>query len=336
MPVRIALAGATGLVGQEILNVLAEVAREGTVEIAPPILFATARAAGETLPWIEEDEELVVEPFSAETARGVQFAITAVPAAASATLAPEMRKLGIPTVDLSRQHRATAPLYIDARPTSLQGATVVALPSPEAALTVRLIEALRELQPIRVGGTYLRPASAAGQAGVGDLAEATGRLLNGQEPEAPALGHRLAFNVVPQAGAFTGADAEAELDLSDEVRKLCGDAAPAISSTVAFAPWFHGHFASLELQFARPVKADAVRAALEKASRVKVIDDPAAAVYPMPLLATGDDAVQVGRLRVDAADPTRLRLVAAMDGVRSTAVLAVDALLALVRSAQSH
>jgi aspartate-semialdehyde dehydrogenase len=336
MSVRVAVVGATGLVGQELLGALSEAAQEGELDLAPPLVLATGRAAGETFPWIEEDEELVLEPFSAENAREARFALVAVAPEAAGGVVETLRKLGVTSVDVSRAHRETSPLYFDRRPPPLAGATVVALPSVEALLVGRVVEAVRGLGPVRVGGTLLRPASAAGQAGVGDLAEAAGRLLNGQEPEAPALGHRLAFNLVPQAGAFEGAHAQAELDLEAEVRRLVGEPALQVWSTVGYAPWFHGHFAALELQFGAAVTEGAVRAALEGGPGVKLLDDTAQAVYPMPSLATGDSAVLVGRVRGDRADATRVHLVAAVDGLRATAVLAVEALGALVRAGRTH
>lgn len=336
MSIRVGVVGATGLLGQELVAALAEAAREERLELEPPVLLATSRAEGETVAWLEEDEELVIEPFSAEAIRGLQFAIVAVPAAEVAKVTDVLRKQGVRFVDASRTHRAAAPLFFEAKPVPVVGQAVVALPSPEALLLARVLAALSGLEPVRASATVLRPASAAGQAGVGDLAESTGRLLNGQEPETPVLGHRLAFNVVPQAGPFEGPDAEGERDLEAETRRLLGRAQLPVVSTIAWGPWFHGHFAALELEFAGPVSVDAARGAFERAGLVKLVDRPEEAVYPMPLLATGDEGVLVGRLRGDRADPRRLALVAAIDGLRATAVLAVEAVAAMAGAQDVH
>ncbi len=335
MSVRTAIIGATGALGQELFAALAEVAREGELDLEPPVLCTTGRTAGEPFAWLEEDEEVAVEPFGPAALRGCSYALVAVPAAAAAGVVATLQQLGMATVDASRAHRQTAPLFFDHRPPPLAGVGLVALPSPEALMLARVVAALDDLDPLRLSATVLRAASAAGQAGVSELAEATGLLLNGQEPPTPKLGHRLAFNLVPQAGAFDGAHAQAERDLALELPALCGRPL-AVASTIAYGPWFYGHFATVSLSFGRPTTAEAVRERLEAAGHVKVLDNPAEAVYPMPSLATGDDAVLVGRVRADPSDPNGVQLVVVMDAVRATAALAVEALQALVRAREAH
>ncbi len=329
MPLQTAIVGATGVLGQELLAALAELARDGEADLAPPVLCATGESAGETFPWLE-DEELAVEPFSTAAVRGAAAALVAVPPAAAPGIVQKLRELGVAAVDASRAHRQTAPLFFDTRPPSLAGAPLVATPSAEAHLLARPLAALLEWEPSSVHATVLRPASAAGEAGVSELAQATGLLLNGEEPPAPRLGHRLAFNLVPQAGAFEGPDAEAERDLAWELPRLVGREL-AVASTVLFGPWFYGHLATATVGFSREATADRVRERLESAPQVKVLDDPSEAVYPMPSLATGDGAVLVGRVRADPSREHGVQMVLAMDAVRATAVLAVKALLALAR-----
>jgi aspartate-semialdehyde dehydrogenase len=336
MSVRIGLVGATGALGRELLAALAEVAREGVLDIAPPVLLATPCSAGETFGWLEDDDELVVEAFTAESVRGLAYAIVAVPEAASAEVCATLARQGISVVDASRAHRARAPLFFDARPPGLGGVSLVALPSVEALLLSRVVHALQSFAPVWVRAELLAPASAAGQAGVGELAEATGRLLNGNEPETPKLPHRLAFNVIPQLGPFTGDRTQSELDASRELLLLTGREGLPSALTVGLGPWFYGHHANVTLGLGRPAVPDELRAALHAATRVKLLDTPGEHVYPMPSLATGDDAVLVGRLRVDPIDPCAVQIVAAMDGVRAAAVLATDALAALVRARESH
>ncbi len=335
MSLRIGLVGAAGALGQELLASLAELAREEELTLAPPALLGSARTAGETFGWLEEDDELVVEAFSAESARGLAYALVAVPEAAAAEVCAVLRRQGVAVIDASRAHRATAPLFFDARPTAVGAAPLVSLPSAEALLVARITHALEPLGAAWIRGDLLVPASAAGQAGVAELADSTGRLLNGQEPETPRLPHRLAFNLVPQFGPFTGADTRAELDVAAELPQLLGRAMPA-ALTVGLGPWFYGHFASLTVGLGRAASVEEVRKALERAPGLKLLDDPAEHIYPMPSLATGDDAVHVGRLRPDPIDPHAVRLVAAMDGVRATAALAASALTAFVRSREAH
>src|SRR5690606_7715250 len=99
-----------------------------------------------------------------------------------------------------------------------------------------------------------------------------------------------------------------------------------VGATLAWAPWFYGHFVTATLQLGAPVSLDAVRERLSGAPGVKVVDEAGQAVYPMPSLATGDDAVLVGRLRVDPIDPSSVSLVLAVDNVRASAAHAVAGL----------
>jgi aspartate-semialdehyde dehydrogenase len=336
MSVRIGLVGATGALGRELLAALAELAREEVVDLAPPVLLATSRSAGETFGWLEEDDELVVEPFSVETVRGLAYAIVAVPEAAASDVCTTLSRQGIAFIDASRANRGRSPLYFDARPPALAGSSSLSLPSSESLLLARIVQALESFAPAWVRGELLAPASGAGQAGVSELAEGTGQLLNGNEPGTPKLPHRLAFNVIPQFGPFTGDRTQSELDAARELPLLTGLPGLRSGLTVGLGPWFYGHHASLTVGLGRGASLDELRTALSAAAHVKLLDSPAENIYPMPSLATGDDAVLVGRLRLDPVDAHAVQLVAAMDGVRAVAALAADALAALVRSRESH
>lgn len=332
---RVGLIGATGALGQELLAALGEAADEPELRLEPPVLLASNRTANEAFPW-GSDEELPVEAFERDAVRGLDAAIVATPPDVATTVVSTLRELGIPAIDASRAHRSSAPLYFTAtQTTALASAPVVALPGPDSLQLARVLAALAPLGPRWARATVLRAASGAGRKGVTELAESTGKLLNGQEPESPLLGHRLAFNAVPQAGAFTGEWTEAELDLAREVPALTGLDA-RVSATVMWAPWFYAHLQSVQIGFAQGVSLAAVRARLEGASGVKLVDAPAESVYPMPSIATGDEAVLVGRLRVDTIDSSVIDFVSAMDNVRAMAVHAVDALRALARARAAH
>ena len=245
--------------------------------------------------------------------------------------------VGQRAIDASRTNRAQAPLFFDEapRPANLVSASLIAMPSPESLALARLIVALDSLAPLTLRVTVLRAASVAGSAGLADLAVGTGKLLNGNEPETPLHGHRLAFNLVPQAGPFSGADSEAELDLARDLPALTGRSI-SVAATVAWAPWFYGDTFSLTVHFDREISVEAATKLLRERAHVKVLDDPAMSVYPMPSLATGDDAVLVGRIRRDPLDPRGLQMLAVQDGTRAAASHALAALRAVSRLRQLH
>jgi aspartate-semialdehyde dehydrogenase len=334
---RIAVIGATGVVGREIVADLLALAESRDISVGTPRLFASGKTAGEVVGWAQ-DEDIVVEPYEPDAVRGLDAAIVATPRDAAPAIVARLRQLGVTAIDLSRTHRDQAPLFIDGvlapAGTSWANAPVISLPSAEALALARVVNPLQAMRPRWVRVSLLKAASGAGQAGVDELAESTGRLLNGQEPENPMLGHRLAFNTVPQAGAFTGADTEAELDLQRELRRL-SDGLP-VACTVAWGPWFFGLSATVTLGFEAAVQLDQVRAAWEQAKHVKVLDEPKETIYPMPSLATGDDAVLAGRLRIDPLDPRAVQFVLAMDNARATAAMAVSALQMALQLKQAH
>ncbi len=340
---RIGIIGATGLLGREIVAGLSTEAdgRAETLGTDPPTLFATGRSAGETFEWAK-DEELIVEAYGTESVRGLDVAVVAVPPEATPGIVQRLRELGVTTIDASSTVRE-APLFFEeaARPPKLAGAAVVTLPSPEALAIARVLVGLEAFSPRAFKATILKAVSGAGEAGVTDLVEATGRLLNGQEPEPTALGHRRAFNVIPQAGGFSGAaaDTERELALQAQLRSMLADTfseLPTGITTMGWGPWLYGDFLTLNVRLGGEVSLDLIRRALRSRPHVKVLDDPESAVYPTPALATGDDAVLVGRIRTDPTEPRGIQLVAAIDGARAAASHAIVALSAVVRARHTH
>ena len=335
---KVGIIGATGVLGREIVSAFLDSneLRQEMIGATPPLLLSTGQSVGETFQWVE-DEELIVELYSPEAARGLDVALLAIPAASVAPIAGRLRELGITTIDASSAFRSSAPLFFDeaSKPVNLSGAALVALPSPESLALARVLRALEPFEPVGVRATILKAASGAGQAGVNDLAEGTGRLLNGQEPENPLHGHRLAFNLIPQAGAFVGAETQSEVDLANDLPRLLGHSL-ATTATIGWGPWFFGDFFSLSLRFAATVDAESIRGRLSDRPHLKVVDDVTNLVYPMPSLATGDDAVLVGRLRPDPLDRQGFQLVAAMDGARAAAAHAVEAFWAVARARRAH
>ena len=142
--------------------------------------------------------------------------------------------------------------------------------------------------------------------------------MNGREPEAgTAIPHRIAFNLVPQVGAFRpDGRSEEEARLVEETRKVLAAPGLGVAATAVRVPVFFGHAAAVNVATARPLSAADAREVLRKAPGLKVIDDPASSVYPMPMLAVNDEAVLVGRLRDDPSQPHGLDLFLVSDDLR--------------------
>jgi aspartate-semialdehyde dehydrogenase len=127
-------------------------------------------------------------------------------------------------------------------------------------------------------------------------------LLNGRDPEARGqFPHRLAFNVVPQVGAIDATGESAgEAAAVAQARRLLGGELPPVALTRVVVPVFHGSLQLLSVATARPLGADDARTLYRDSPGVKVLDEGATGVYPMPMLALGDEAIHVGRIRATA------------------------------------
>jgi aspartate-semialdehyde dehydrogenase len=199
---------------------------------------------------------------------------------------------------------------------------IVSSPSANVTALALALAPLREAAGLRrvVVATY-QSASGLGTGGVEELERQARDLLNLREPDPPArFPHRLAFNVIPQVGAFTADGAtEEEEDLVRETRKVLGEPDLPIAPTAVHVPVFFGHSAAVNVATARPMGAAAARAALAGAKGVKVLDDPAQRVYPMPMLVGSEDAVLVGRLRDDRSQENGLDLFLSVENTRKGA-----------------
>jgi aspartate-semialdehyde dehydrogenase len=199
---------------------------------------------------------------------------------------------------------------------------IVANPSSNVTALALALAPLRDAAGLRraVVATY-QSASGLGHGGVEELERQARDLLNLREPDPPArFPHRLAINVIPQVGPFVaGGATEEEAKIIRETRKVLGDADLAMSATAVRVPVFFGHSAAVNVATRRPLGAAAARAALAKAKGVKVVDDPAQRIYPMPILVASEDAVLVGRLRDDPSQENGLDLFLSIENTRKGA-----------------
>jgi aspartate-semialdehyde dehydrogenase len=174
----------------------------------------------------------------------------------------------------------------------------------------------------RVVATTLQAVAGLGQRGVAQLEREAQALMNGREPEGDGpVPHRIAFNLVPQIGEFADGTTEEERKIARETRKVLGDPDLRLTATAIRAPVFYGHSAVLNVATRAKLSASEAREVLRRAPGLKVIDEPAERIYPMPMLATSDDAVHVGRIREDPSQQRGLELFVVVDEVRKGAAL---------------
>ena len=291
--------GATGAVGQELVQVLA---RRG-FPVTRLRLFASARSAGTT-----QDTpfgRIVIEEYTLDAARDLDLALLAVSGDFAKAHARALAAEGVAVVDNSSAFRleADVPLVVpEVNADAIGDARLIANPNCTTAILVVALEPLRrEFGLKRVIVSTYQAASGAGAEGMVELERETRRVLvDGEPARAEVFAHPLAFNVIPQIDAFqpNGYTRE-EMKVVWESRKIMGVPDLPISCTAVRIPTMRVHAEAVTIETERPVTPEAARAVLARAAGVRVVDEPAAQRYPMPITATGADDVEAGRIRAN-------------------------------------
>lgn len=332
-PLRLALAGATGAVGRAVLEVL----EDQEFPLASLKALSSGRSAGGAVSFRGDD--LRVEEARAGAFRGCDLALLAVPAEAARHLAPLARAEGALVADASAAFRddPQVPLCLpEVNPEAVTrlGRGIAAVPCGLAAALALVLRPIRDAAGlVAVSAVALESVSGAGRRGIEQLEGEALALMNGQEPAPPtAVPYRIAFNVVPDGGArgASGGAGDAEQRLAADLAALLGGGV-RLSATVARVPVFYGHAAAVSLSTARPLPAAEARELLRRAEGVKVVDQPAERLYPMPMLSVNDDAVHAGRIREDPTRENGLELFLSVDNLRrggATSLVGLARLLA--------
>ncbi len=294
---RVGVIGATGAVGRELVEVLGR----RRFPVTGLRLFASGRSAGTRVK--TPLGETTIEEFTPEAARDLDLALLAVSGDFAKAHAPGLVKAGVAVVDNSSAFRLQddVPLVVpEVNAHALGEARLIANPNCTTAILVVALAPLHQAFGIRrvIVSTY-QAASGAGAEGMAELERETKRfLVEGEAPRAEVFAHPLAFNVIPHIDSFqpNGYTRE-EMKVVWETRKIMGLPDLPVSCTAVRIPTMRVHAEAVTIETERPVTPDAAREVLRAAAGVRVVDDPAAKLYPMPLTATGADDCEVGRIR---------------------------------------
>ena len=323
MPARpvVAVAGATGAVGVEMLRVLEQrgfPAREVRA-------LASSRSAGRRVPFA--GGELVVEEMTGSSFEGVDIALFSAGAAVSKRFRAAVELAGCVMIDNSSAFRMEegVPLVVpEVNPEDAAlHAGVIANPNCSTIQMVVALKPLHDLSPIRrvVVSTY-QAASGAGQAAMDELYEQSGDFLAGRDFEPHNFVHRIAFNCIPQIDVFLDdASTKEEWKMVVETQKIMHAPRIRVAATCVRVPVLRCHSESVNVEFDGPVSLKEARAALEAAPGVTMLDDPADNVYPMPGLLEGTDDTFVGRLRSDPSVDNGIAFWVVADQLRKGAAL---------------
>ncbi|MFZ4577084.1 MAG: aspartate-semialdehyde dehydrogenase [Myxococcota bacterium] len=316
---KVAVLGATGAVGREMLTVLDE-RRFPASEV---IALASTRSEGEEVLWGKRP--LKVRVATPEAFDGVDIVLASAGGTVSRELLPEAARRGCLCVDNSNAFRMfdTVPLVVpEVNPDDLLWHDgIVANPN---CSTVQLVMALQPLHQVaglrRVVVSTYQSVSGAGQKGMDELSAQTIALFNQKPFEVKVHNARIAFNVIPHIGTFDAQGyTDEEMKLVYESRKIMGLPELRVTPTAVRVPVFGGHSESVLAEFERPLTPAQARELLAKMPGVSVVDDPKQRQYPMPIDAAEKDDVFVGRIRQDPTDLNALAFWVVADNLRKGA-----------------
>ena len=315
----VAVLGATGAVGQEMIKIL----QERNFPVRKLLPLASARSAGKTLKFRGED--VTILEARDEAFAGVDIVLGAAENDIAKKFAPAIVKAGAVFVDNSSAFRLdpNVPLIVpEINPGDVKDHHgIISNPNCSTIITVTAVNALNSIAPIRAmtASTY-QAVSGAGAGGPIELMNEVEAIREGKTYEPKVFSHQIAYNLIPQIGGeqFEGYTSE-EMKMQNEGRKIMHLPELRVSCTCVRVPVVRSHSISVSLHFDRPVSVKEAQAVIAKAPGCRLVDNLANKQYPMPLDTSDQDIVFVGRIRPDLTDDNGLCLWCCGDQVRKGA-----------------
>jgi len=316
---KVAILGATGAVGREMMKVLAE--RDFPIEELHPL--ASARSVGQAIHW--KGHDLPVEMACDEAFKGMDIVLGAAENDIAKQFAPAIVKAGAVFVDNSSAFRMDpdVPLIVpEINPEDVKKHKgIISNPNCTTIVTLVAINALAKESPIEtiIASSY-QAVSGAGKGGIDELNNEVKALSEGKHLEPKVFQYQIAYNIIPQIGgeAFEGYTSE-EMKMQNEGRKILHLPEMKVSCTCARVPVIRSHSVSVVLRTKEKISVERAKELIANAPGCKLVDDLKNKVYPMPLDTSDQDIVYVGRIREDLTDERGLNLWCCGDQVRKGA-----------------
>lgn len=316
---KVAVVGATGAVG----NLMVKVLEERSFPVGELTLLASARSLGKTLPF--KGTELPVQELREDSFASIQVALFSAGGSVSKKFAPLAAAAGCVVIDNSSAFRMdpTVPLIVpEVNPDAVAPhPNIIANPN---CSTIQMVVALKPIYDAagikRIVVTTFQAVSGTGKRAIEELRQQVSDVVQGREVQREIYPHQIAFNCFPHIGAFLeNGYTEEEMKMVNETQKIFGDPEIAVCATTVRVPVYFGHSESVNIETKTPIAVDRVRALLEKAPGVRVVDEVAKARYPIPLEAEGTDETLVGRIRQDLSVANGLVMWVVADNIRKGA-----------------
>ena len=318
----IAIVGASGAVGQELLKVLVE----RQFPVTNLRLFGSERSEGTT--YLFKGQPVVVEKLQhGDQFKGIDIAFVSAGGSVSKEYAEDITRFGCLMIDNSSAFRMDedVPLVvpeINGKDAFNYPRNIIAVPNCSTIVMLMPLAAIEKLSPIRrIRVATYQAASGAGAQAMLELQNQYKQIVNGEEPMVNKFAYQLAYNLIPHIDVFMDNDyTREEMKMHNETRKILHSDVQ-VSATCVRVPSLRCHSEAIWVETEQPLAVEEVKKAISEMKGCTLLDDPATKTYPMPLFLSGKDDVYVGRIRQDYTCPTGLTFWAVSDQIRKGAAL---------------
>ena len=319
----VAVVGATGAVGNEMIRIL----EERNFPVGELKLLASERSFGKELTFKRKDYP--VDVLNENSFEGVEIGLFSAGGSISERFAPFATDAGCVVVDNTSAFRMDPdiPLVVpEVNPEEIGMYRTKGIIANPNCSTIQMVVALKPIHDVarikRIVVSTYQAVSGTGKAAIEELVEQTRALLNFEKPKVNVYPHRIAFNCLPQIDLFLdNGYTKEEMKMVDETRKIMNDPYMAVTATTVRVPVFYGHSESVNIETERKITADEVRELLSDAPGVTVVDNPDKGEYPLATDSAGKDDTFVGRIREDESIANGINMWIVSDNIRKGAAL---------------
>jgi aspartate-semialdehyde dehydrogenase len=319
----VAVAGATGAVGNEMIKIL----EERRFPVGKLTLLASERSVGKELSF--QGKTYPVEVLTENSFQGVQVGLFSPGGSVSEKFAPVAARAGCIVIDNTSVFRMVPeiPLVVpEVNPEAIalyKNRGIIANPN---CSTIQMVVALKPIHDAvrikRIVVSTYQAVSGTGKKAIEELSLQTRALIDGLEPVVKVYPHQIAFNCLPQIDAFLdNGYTKEEMKMVNETKKILNDPSIAVTATTVRVPVFYAHSESINIETEKKITADEVRKLLASAPGVRVVDNPQGKLYPLAIDAAGRDDTLVGRIREDESIPNGINMWVVSDNIRKGAAL---------------
>ncbi|MGD8293874.1 MAG: aspartate-semialdehyde dehydrogenase [Desulfobacterales bacterium] len=319
--INVAVAGATGAVGNQMIQCL----EEADFPIGSIKLLASARSVGRTLRF--KGDMIAVDELKEDSFKGMDIALFSAGGSTSERFAPCAANDGCVVVDNSSAWRMDpdVPLVVpEVNSHAIAGFPKKGIIANPNCSTIQMVVALdpihKNFQIMRIVVSTYQAVSGTGKKAIDELFDQTRAMINFLDYEKKVYPHRIAFNCLPHIDTFLdNGYTKEEMKMVNETRKILEDDTIGVTATTVRVPVFYGHCEAVNVETRKSISASEVRQLLQKSDGIKVMDDPAKTLYPLATDGAGQDLTLVGRIRNDESITNGINMWIVADNIRKGA-----------------